>query len=442
VFEVDLSTESLVSGEARLRLRRALRAALFSVLTATAFLQSRLRRFAQRAHRVFRPTASADPFGTPGVETLDLNAESPVSREAWLRFSRPFHAVVHRWLTARALLRALRRCRPDVVHVYYAYGDYAWLAGLFGCRPLVITVEGGDVLFEEQGSPTTAGKWLTVRLLRQADYITTQSSFLANAVNRLGDFRAKTERILWGISLDEFRRRDASALRLELGLRPGARVILSPKILQPFYRVHLVVEAMAIVRRHCPDALLVVSEYGADPAYREQLARLVAELDLGEHVLFAGVVAHEDMPDYYSLAELSIAVPPSDGLPQALLESLACGTPQILSRLSRYEEIVQHEESAYFVDASPEAIAAGIVRLLADTTLRSRIAARGRSVVEQQANIDEQAARVERRFGELAAATRPRTLRASALLSAGLAGAQTYLSLRNARDRAGTRPGG
>lgn len=335
-------------------------------------------------------------------------------------------------LTATAFLRALRRCKPDVVHIHFAYSYYPWVAGVFGCRPLVVTVEGGDVLFEEQGSPTTAGKWLTVRLLHQADYVTTQSNFLANAVNRLGDFRGKTERILWGVSLDEFRRRDVAALRLELGLRPGARVILSPKILQPFYRVELVVEAMAIVRRTCPDALLVVSEYGADPAYRGELARLVAELDLGEHVLFAGVIAHEDMPDYYSLAELSIAVPPSDGLPQALLESLACGTPQILSRLPRYEELVQHEESAYFVDATPEAIAAGIIRLLSDTPLRTRIAERGRSVVEQQANIDEQAARVERRFEELAAATQPRTLRVSALLSAGFAGAQTYLSLRNA----------
>lgn len=419
---------------------------------------TRVRWFADRGHRVFLLTSAPSPSGIPGVTEVDMNAEPLVRGEAatlellrslfrhpsrrdaageqiscladgsgepddrapitgW-RLRRPLLVGVHRVLTAIAFLHALRRCRPDVVHVHYAYDYSAWLAGLFGCRPLVVTVLGGDVLFDEQGSPTAVGKWLTIRLLRQADYITTQSNFLADAVSRLGDFRGKTERILWGVSLDEFRRRDASGLRLALGLRPGARVILSLKILRPFYRIDLVVRAMAIVRRRCPDAVLVVTEYAADPAYREQLARLVAELDLDQNVRFAGVVADEDVPSYYNLAELSIGIPPSDGLPQALLESLASETPQILSRLPRYEEIVQHEESAYFVHPDPDSIAAGILRLLEDEQLRAKIARQGRRIVEAEANLDEQAGRVETRLRELAATTRPRTFSLSALLSA------------------------
>jgi glycosyltransferase involved in cell wall biosynthesis len=156
--------------------------------------------------------------------------------------------------------------------------------------------------------------------------------------------------------------------------------------------------------------------------------RLVAELDLDEHVRFVGVVSEEDLPSYYSLAELSIGIPPSDGLPQALLESLACETPQILSRLPRYEEIVRHEESAYFVDPDPDSIAAGIVRLLEDDELRGRIARQGRRIVEAEANLDAQAARVERRLRELAATTRPRTFSLSALLSA----APGYVNVRRA----------
>jgi glycosyltransferase involved in cell wall biosynthesis len=425
---------------------------------------TRVRWFAERGHRVFLLTTSPSPHGIPGVVEVDLHPETRssaatslvgVPRRVRSRYGRcvhrvrlvgesgpnqtvahprtesepsrkPFREGVYRVLGALDFLLALRRCKPDVIHVHYAYSDHAWLTGLLGSRPLAVTVLGGDVLFEEQGSPTAVGKWLTVRLLRQADYITTQSDFLADAVNSLGDFRTKTERILWGVSLDEFRRRDASALRRDLGLKPGARAVLSLKILQPFYRIDLVIEAMAIVRHRCPDAVLVVTEFAADAAYREELARLVAKLDLDEHVRFAGAVAEENVPDYYSLAELSIAVPPSDGLPQALLESLACETPQILSRLPRYEEIVQHEESAYFVDPNPESIAAGIVRLLEDEELRAKIARQGRRIVEAQANLDEQAERVERRFRELVAITRPRTLRLSALLSA----AQGYVSFR------------
>jgi glycosyltransferase involved in cell wall biosynthesis len=385
---------------------------------SSTHVAKRLGWLAERGHRVFLLTTSPSPSGIPGVTEVDLKEERLVAGQPWLRFRKPLRGVLHRVLTTTAFLRVLHSCRPDVVHVHFAYSYYAWIAGLLGCRPLVTTVEGGDVLFEEQGSPTAAGKWLTVRLLRRADYITTNSDFLTDALDRLGDFRGKTDRIIWGVSLDLFRRRDASGLRSDLGLRPRARVILSPKILQPFYRVHLVVEAMAIVCRRCPDALLIVSEYAADPAYREQLAKLVAELDLREHVRFVGMVEYEDMPDYYSLAELSIAVPSSDGLPQALLESLACETPQLLTRLPRYEELVRHEESAYFVDPTPDSIAAGVVRLLDDEGLRTRIARHGRRIVETEANLDREAARVESRLRELVATTRPRAFSWSALLSA------------------------
>jgi glycosyltransferase involved in cell wall biosynthesis len=418
---------------------------------SSTHIATRVGWFAERGHRVFLLTNSPSEAGIPGVTEVDLTAEPLISAEDTLLGAarrirdrlrgrretgptttagptihsqpspRPIREAVHRVLVSLDFLRALRRCKPDIVHVHYAYSHYAWLTSLFGCRPLVVTVMGGDVLFDEQGAPTAAGEWWSVHLLRQADYITTQSDFLTETVTALGGFAEKTERVLWGVSLDKFRRRDASALRLALGLRPEARVVLSAKILQPFYRVHLVVEAMAIVCESCPDAVLVITEYLADPEYREQILRRVAELGLGEHVVWTGVLTDDEMPALYSASTVSIAVPSSDGMPQALLESLACETPQILSRLPRYEELVHHEESTYFVEPTPESIAAGIVRLLSDDALRSRIAQEGRRIVEQQANLDEQAAHVERRLQELVAATRPQTFSLSALLSSAAA---------------------
>jgi glycosyltransferase involved in cell wall biosynthesis len=331
------------------------------------------------------------------------------------------------------LVRAHRTYRPDVVHVYYAYSYYAWVAAVLGCRPLVVTTMGGDVLFEEQGSPGAIGKWLTTRLLQKADYITTQSDFLGDVVNSLGVPRRRIERILWGVSPEAFSQRDTSDLRLALGLAAGARIILSPKILQPFYRVHLVVEAMAIVRRSILHAVLVVSEYAADPTYREQIARRIEELKLSEHVMFVGQIPYEQMPSYYSLAEVSVGIPSSDSMPQALFEAMACGTPTILSRLPRYEEIVQHEESAYFVDPDPEAIAAGIIRILDDAVLRNGIAERGRRIVVEQANLDKEAARVETRYRELVAKIRPQAFSLAAVLSTASAATLAFLGGRTKR---------
>ena len=56
------------------------------------------------------------------------------------------------------------------------------------------------------------------------------------------------------------------------------------------------------------------------------------------------------MRDYYSIADVAVSVPESDGMPQTLLEAMACGTPNLLVKLQRYEEIVEHGESAYLVE--------------------------------------------------------------------------------------------
>ena len=383
---------------------------------------ARVRCFAERGHKVFLITENKSPDGIPGVTELVPALDPRLSHAFWFRALSWFCRKVlrinvdHAWRTV-AFARFLRACRPDVVHVHYAYSYYGWLAGVLGCRPLVVTVMGGDVLFDEQGAPTPMGKWLTLKLLKRADYITSKSNYLTGVLDKLGGFGAKAERIVWGIPVAKFRRTDPAVLRVKLGLGPRDRVILSPKILQPLYRIHLVVEAMPQVLARCPDAVLLVTEYAPDPDYRAGIVARVAALGLGDRVRFVGRLDHAEMPAFYSLAEMTVAVPSSDGLPQTLLEGMACETPSVLSKLPRYEEIVRHAESAYFVEATPEDIAAGILRLLDDDGLRAGIARNALQIVMREGDLDEQARRVEARYRELAATVRPRVFSLPHLLS-------------------------
>jgi glycosyltransferase involved in cell wall biosynthesis len=375
---------------------------------------SRVKCFADRGHRVFLICDSR--AGIEGVTEL-------------VPSGRPI-----RGLRSLSLLLSvpglIRRCRPDVVHVHFAYSPLAWMAAVADRHPLVVSVMGGDILFDEQGSPTSSGRRLTLRLLESADLITSKSDFLIGVLDRLGGFGAKAIKVVWGVDLKHFRRVDAGSLRTALGLGPEDRVILSPRILQRFYNVHEIVEAMPRVVAAIPDARLLITEYQADPVYRAEIFRRVEALGLGEHVRFVGSVPHDEMPQHYSLADVTVAVPPSDGLPQTLLEGMACGAPSILSRLPRYEELVTHGESAFFVDISPESIAVGVVRLLEDAELCERIATAGREIVAMHADLDDDVHRVERKYYELS--TRARGRRPGCIEWARIIGEMVrYLVLRD-----------
>jgi glycosyltransferase involved in cell wall biosynthesis len=267
---------------------------------------------------------------------------------------------------------------------------------------------GGDVLFKEQGAPTPRGIALTKRLFARADCITAKSDFLIAKLNELGGYGGKATRVVWGVDPEQFRLLDASALRVECGVPIGARVVLSPKILQRFYNIDVLVEAMALVVERVPSAHLVVTEYGADPQYRTELMAQIETLGLTHHVSFVGRIPYDRMPLFYSVAEVAVGIPHSDGLPQTLLEAMACGVPSVIGRLDRYGEIVKDGESVLFADIDPADVANAILRLLEDKALRERLAAKGRDIVVEVANFPRDVQRVEAIYQELASKPRKR----------------------------------
>ncbi len=239
---------------------------------------------------------------------------------------------------------------------------------------------------------------MTWHLLQRADLITVKSDHM---FPRLGSLAEKATRVSWGIDRKAFQRVDASPLRAALGLEKRRRVILSHRCLTPLYNVLAIVEAMPAVLLDHPDAVLLVSEASADASYAAEVRAAVQRLALSEHVRFVGEIPHERMVEFLSLAEVAVAVPSSDGLPQSLLESLACGTPSLLGKLSAYDEVVRHGESVWLVAIDTASIAAGLNRLLGDGDLRARLVEGGHAVVVREHDFAEQVTRVEGLYRDL-----------------------------------------
>jgi glycosyltransferase involved in cell wall biosynthesis len=320
----------------------------------------------------------------------------------------PFEAA----RAARGFLADLEAFRPDLLHVHYAGGRLGRLALLSAVRPLVVTVMGGDVLEDQHpgGRMSRADRRTTRRLLDEAATILVKSDALRPAVAAFGDFGAKVRTVRWGVDPAVFRPdpEAARALRDRLGLAPTDRVVLSPRILQPLYNVHLIVEAMPQVLATVPDAVLLVTEYQADGDYRRRLEEIARAAGCASRVRFVGRIAHADMPALYTLAEAVVSVPASDGLPQSLFEALACEAPTIVGALEAYREIVQDGETGGMSDFTASAIAAAVERILGDAALRARMGSAGRRRVSAVASLPREAERVEGFYREALTAPRRR----------------------------------
>jgi glycosyltransferase involved in cell wall biosynthesis len=311
---------------------------------------------------------------------------------------------------ARGFLRDVRDFRPDLLHLHYAGGKLGTMALLSGVRPLVVTVMGGDVLPEQHlGGLSRLERRATRRLLETADLVLVKSDALRPPLRATAQVRGRVETTRWGVDPSVFFRDDAAAvaLRTRLGLSAADRVVLSPRMLQPLYNVDLIVEAMPAVLARVPSAVLAVTEYGASEGYRRRLQDRVAALGLGARVRFAGVVPHRDMPALYSLADVVVSVPSSDGLPQSLFEAMACGTPAVLGPLPTYTEVIHDGETAMVTDIAAAAIGDAIVRLLTDRGLHAAIATAARARVSEVAFLPTEVERVLALYADLLAAPEP-----------------------------------
>jgi colanic acid/amylovoran biosynthesis glycosyltransferase len=140
----------------------------------------------------------------------------------------------------------------------------------------------------------------------------------------------------------------------------------------------------------------------------QPLRSLIRELDLDGQVMLAGgqkqtwVRDRLGTSDLFALACVVEGTGERDGIPVAIMEAMASGIPVVSTSVSGIAELVRHEETGLLVqprDAS--ALAAAILRLSRDDSLCRRLAASGRSLVEQEYDTHKNAARLVRIFRDM-----------------------------------------
>lgn len=326
------------------------------------------------------PTAASE---TSGLDTVTC-ARGGRGRLAWLL----------------SVFAAVRGANADVFHAHYAAELTTWAAWLLGKRPLVITVMGGDVLFNEQGSLGPVGRWLTRRALKGADLVTVKSPLLGDVVAGFGVARERIMDVVWGVDRRVFSPdlEGAKARREAWGVSPNAKVLFSPRMLKPLYNQVLMVEALAKIVASEPDAVLVLSTYQEDAPWRDQVQSRAAALGLEHKLVFVPAVPMVDMASSYSAADVVLSLPPSDGTPQSVMEAMACGAPVVMTDLDRFKPLFTHGETGWFTRLDGDAVAAGTLALLQDDALRKRISANAVALVADKADFEVQARAVQARL--------------------------------------------
>ncbi|HWP77528.1 MAG TPA: glycosyltransferase family 4 protein, partial [Methylomirabilota bacterium] len=134
------------------------------------------------------------------------------------------------------------------------------------------------------------------------------------------------------------------------GLPENARVLLTVGGVYTGKGQHTVVDLLPSLMARYPEALYVmVGKPRPGETYERRLRETVAKLGLDGHVLFAGPRPHAELRRWFTAADVSVLATQSEGWPNVLLESIACGTPVVATHVGGAPEIVRHGKDGFLV---------------------------------------------------------------------------------------------
>ncbi len=181
------------------------------------------------------------------------------------------------------------------------------------------------------------------------------SDAMRRSMARMGIDADKVRVHYTGVDLDTFELTDRAAAKAALDF--NGPVVLSVGALIPRKGQDLLVRALP----QLPGVTLLLAGQGR---YRRTLENLAQELGVERRIGFLGSVPHHKLPRIFAAADIMALPSESEGLANAWVEALACGTPIVISDVGGARELLDRPEAGRIVERDPEAIAEAIRALL------------------------------------------------------------------------------
>lgn len=244
---------------------------------------------------------------------------------------------------ARLMAFACKGCVQTIVeenaiklidaHYFYPDGVAASIIAEKTGLPYFITARGSDInLISRFSSPRRQ----MLRAAAGAKALIAVSNHLADAMRNLGMPGEKIYVLRNGVDLEFFSPGTAKlAAKSDSRAKPKFLTVGSLKLAKGH---EIAIEFIAKL----DGARLVVVGRGPDEA---KLRRRVSELDIRDRVEFAGALEPKDLRKRYRAADALILMSEREGMPNVILESLACGTPVLASDAGGIPELVTAPEA-------------------------------------------------------------------------------------------------
>ena len=259
-------------------------------------------------------------------------------------------------------LRFAKQFKPDIVQVFFGIpaGGGAYLLRKRRDVPYVVFLGGRDVPRRNPDPPYY--RWLYLLLKPVIRSIWNNASVVVACSDGLRELAQETapdvkmDVIPDGLDLNRFEPSSREPC-------PASVRILTIGRLIPRKGFQFLIRALPKIVENAAHDFEI--EIVGDGPYQKELLKLAADLDVTEHIRFAGSVPYSELPGKYRDADIFILPSLAEGMPLVVLEAMGTGLPIVASRVQGIEELVVEDvNGALFDPGDADGLARSLVKLI------------------------------------------------------------------------------
>ncbi len=231
--------------------------------------------------------------------------------------------------------------------------------------------------------------------IRQADALQVISPQLETYVNGWSRPPSQVFMIPNGVDPSEYDpNRSQRNVRDEFRIPADAPIVGSAGRLDPIKGYDRLIRAFKTVTHAIPDARLMLIGDGPD---RQRLEQVAHNENLQDHIIFTGYKS--DVKPYLAAFSLFVCSSHSEGVPNAMLEAMAMGTPILSTRVGGIESVVDDDREGRLVTNNhPETLSHAINNMLSDPETLQTMSRAARERIVRDLSVENMVRRVERMY--------------------------------------------
>ncbi len=285
------------------------------------------------------------------------------------KVARFLHGWEYFYSIRAAVAREAREFRPDVILAYFAYpyGFAAVQCGRMLRLPVVVSCRGSDI--NHMAVPRLQGGMIRAAL-RACNRVFVMSDEMRARVLPWGLDAARVEVVSNGVDATRFQPAERSAARAALGIRTAEHVLVCVSRLSPEKGIDVLVDAMAQLKGSSARLYVV-----GDGAERDALATRARAAGVSENVVFKLTRPHDEIPRWLAAADVAVLPSRTEGMPNAVLEALACGRPVVATAVGGTRELITDPALGRLVAPGDAAALANALRDALDASWNEKVIA-------------------------------------------------------------------